>query len=153
MTCSWCWLFLETSWRGVVAVGDVRSGSIKRETVREQLRGYGNHGPFGTIKDISRLRTVSMKRPGSRTSSVTRSGSPDPGTGVIARPAITRSWGPEWDEAGVGAAQHGDRPGRRAVRAGEQAQRYRQRQDLSVGRHGPGPCRPAALRQRPAAHC
>jgi hypothetical protein len=39
---------------------------------------------------------------------------------------------PEWDEAGVGAAQHGHRPGRRAVRAGEQAQRYRQRQDISA---------------------
>jgi hypothetical protein len=43
---------------------------------------------------------------------------------------------PEWDEAGVGAAQYSHRPGRRAVRAGEQAQRYRQRQDISARRRG-----------------
>jgi len=36
---------------------------VKRETVREQVRGYGNHGPFGPIKAISRLRTVTVKRP------------------------------------------------------------------------------------------
>jgi glyoxylase-like metal-dependent hydrolase (beta-lactamase superfamily II) len=32
--------------------------------VRTQLGRHGNDGPFGTITDISRLRTVSMTRPG-----------------------------------------------------------------------------------------
>jgi len=60
--------------------------------------------------------------------------------------------GPERDEAGVGAAQHGHRSGRRAIRTGQQAQRYRQRQDISVRGHGLDPCRLAAVRQVPAAH-
>jgi hypothetical protein len=42
-----------------------QAGNCPRAAQAElRLRGYGNHGPFGTIKDISRLRTVSMKRPG-----------------------------------------------------------------------------------------
>jgi hypothetical protein len=50
--------------------------------------------------------------------------------------AITRLWVPEQDEAGVGAAQYGHCPGRPAVRTGKQAQRYRQRHDISARRHG-----------------
>jgi hypothetical protein len=38
-----------------------------KKCIRTQLGRHGNDGPFGTIKAISRLRTVAMKRPGSRT--------------------------------------------------------------------------------------
>ncbi|HKB29937.1 MAG TPA: hypothetical protein VKD26_03795 [Streptosporangiaceae bacterium] len=43
-------------------------------------------------------------------------------------------------------------PGRRAVRTGEQAQRYRQRQDIVARRRGLDARRLAAVRQAPAAH-
>jgi len=54
--------------------------------------------------------------------------------------------GPERDEAGVGAAQHGHRSGRRAVRTGKQAKRYRQWHGISVRGHGLDARRLAAVR-------
>jgi hypothetical protein len=60
--------------------------------------------------------------------------------------------GPERDEAGAVVAQHGYRTGRRAVRTGQQAQRYRQRHGISVRGQGLDPCRLATVRQVPAAH-